>query len=87
MPFPAAGPVTNWRDQTTSVPPLKLSPSTRPAVAAGARSLSFITAAIVRAALELSQYGYVLENGELMAQGSAEELASNDAVRDAYLGG
>jgi branched-chain amino acid transport system ATP-binding protein len=40
-----------------------------------------------RAALELSQYGYVLENGELMAQGSAAALAENDSVREAYLGG
>jgi branched-chain amino acid transport system ATP-binding protein len=40
-----------------------------------------------RAALELSQYGYVLENGELMAQGSAAALAENDSIREAYLGG
>ncbi len=40
-----------------------------------------------RAALELSQHGYVLENGELVAQGSSGDLEDNDAVREAYLGG
>jgi branched-chain amino acid transport system ATP-binding protein len=39
-----------------------------------------------RAALELSQYGYVLENGEVAAQGDAAALAEDEAVREAYLG-
>jgi branched-chain amino acid transport system ATP-binding protein len=40
-----------------------------------------------RAALDLSQYGYVLENGELVAEGRAEALANDPAVSEAYLGG
>ena len=39
-----------------------------------------------RAALALSDYGYVLENGEVVAEGKAASLACNEAVRDAYLG-
>ncbi len=40
-----------------------------------------------RAALDLSQYGYVLENGELVAEGHADALARDPAVSEAYLGG
>jgi len=39
-----------------------------------------------RAALALSDYGYVLENGEMVAEGEAAALACNEAVREAYLG-
>jgi branched-chain amino acid transport system ATP-binding protein len=39
-----------------------------------------------RAALRLSEVGYVLENGEIVAEGKAAELAENESVRDAYLG-
>ncbi len=37
-------------------------------------------------ALELAQDAYVLENGRLVMQGPAAELAQSDAVRQAYLG-
>jgi branched-chain amino acid transport system ATP-binding protein len=40
-----------------------------------------------RAALDLSKYGYVLENGELVAEGRADELVEDPAVSEAYLGG
>ncbi|HEY5209715.1 MAG TPA: ABC transporter ATP-binding protein [Stellaceae bacterium] len=39
-----------------------------------------------RAALDVSDAGYVLQNGEIVAQGSAAELRDNDFVREAYLG-
>jgi branched-chain amino acid transport system ATP-binding protein len=38
-------------------------------------------------ALAISHRGYVLETGSVILQGSAEELAGNDLVRQAYLGG
>ena len=38
-------------------------------------------------ALAISHRGYVLETGEVVLQGSARELAGNDFVRQAYLGG
>jgi branched-chain amino acid transport system ATP-binding protein len=37
-------------------------------------------------ALEVVQYAYVLENGHVVLEGSAETLRSNDAVRHFYLG-
>ncbi|MGE5237364.1 MAG: ABC transporter ATP-binding protein [Chloroflexota bacterium] len=39
-----------------------------------------------KAALTLSQRGYVLENGVIKLHGSSEELLHNDEVRRAYLG-
>ncbi|MDP2370346.1 ABC transporter ATP-binding protein [Rhodoferax sp.] len=39
-----------------------------------------------RAALEMADYGYVLEMGEIALQGSASELANDPRVIDAYLG-
>ena len=40
-----------------------------------------------RMALEFAQRGYVLENGNIVLEGSAEALAGNPEVRKAYLGG
>ena len=37
-------------------------------------------------ALAISSRGYVMENGSLVMQGSAEELADNEEVRKAYIG-
>ena len=40
----------------------------------------------VRAALELTQRAYVIENGRIVGQGSGEDLLSFESVRSAYLG-
>ena len=37
-------------------------------------------------ALAISSRGYVMENGHLVMEGSAEELAENEEVRKAYIG-
>ena len=37
-------------------------------------------------ALAVSDYGYILENGEIKLHGSAADLASNPQVQEAYLG-
>ena len=37
-------------------------------------------------ALSISSRGYVLENGRMVMEGSAEELADNEEVRKAYIG-
>jgi branched-chain amino acid transport system ATP-binding protein len=39
-----------------------------------------------RAALEIADYGYVLENGAVTLQGAAAELAENPRIVDTYLG-
>jgi branched-chain amino acid transport system ATP-binding protein len=39
-----------------------------------------------RAALQVSDYGYVLETGEVVLEGPAAELASNPRVIETYLG-
>ncbi|MFG1392293.1 ABC transporter ATP-binding protein [Xanthobacter agilis] len=39
------------------------------------------------AALDVSDYAYVLENGRVSIEGPAERLKGDDAVRAAYLGG
>jgi branched-chain amino acid transport system ATP-binding protein len=38
-------------------------------------------------ALKLSSYSYVLETGKIALEGASSELAENDDVRRAYLGG
>jgi branched-chain amino acid transport system ATP-binding protein len=40
-----------------------------------------------RLALEISNKGYVLENGKIILEGMSEELIGNDGVIKAYLGG
>lgn len=37
-------------------------------------------------ALSISDYGYVMETGEIILEGAAESLAQNEEVRKAYLG-
>jgi len=39
------------------------------------------------AALQIADYGYVLENGSISLEGRAKELIGNDEVRKKYLGG
>ena len=39
-----------------------------------------------RVALDLADYGYVMENGRIVLEGSAAELKSNEDVREFYLG-
>lgn len=39
-----------------------------------------------QAALKIAHWGYVLEVGEIVVSGKAEELLNNDSVRKAYLG-
>ena len=39
-----------------------------------------------RVALELADHGYVLENGRVVLEGTSKELASNEDVREFYLG-
>ncbi len=38
-------------------------------------------------ALDFASRGYVLESGSIVTQGTAEELAADTSIRDAYLGG
>ncbi|VTU46374.1 hypothetical protein SRS16P3_00086 (plasmid) [Variovorax sp. SRS16] len=38
-------------------------------------------------ALDVSDYAYVLETGEISCEGPAAELKRNDEVRRSYLGG
>jgi branched-chain amino acid transport system ATP-binding protein len=40
----------------------------------------------VRAALELADRGYVIENGKIVAQGEAQDLLSRKDIKDAYFG-
>jgi len=40
-----------------------------------------------RMALQTASYGYVMENGKVVLDGTAAELASNEDVKEFYLGG
>jgi branched-chain amino acid transport system ATP-binding protein len=40
-----------------------------------------------RLALQLSDYGYVLETGRVVTHGASKELITNEEVKKAYLGG
>jgi branched-chain amino acid transport system ATP-binding protein len=40
----------------------------------------------VRAALELAHRGYVIENGEIVVQGKAQDLLNREDIKDAYFG-
>jgi branched-chain amino acid transport system ATP-binding protein len=40
----------------------------------------------VHYALKVAHRGYVLENGTMVQQGTADELLNNDSIRKAYLG-
>ena len=40
-----------------------------------------------RAALSVAHYGYVLENGRLVLEGTGPELLTHPHLREAYLGG
>jgi branched-chain amino acid transport system ATP-binding protein len=40
-----------------------------------------------RMALQFAQRGYVLENGNLVLEGTSEALLDNPEVKNAYLGG
>jgi branched-chain amino acid transport system ATP-binding protein len=40
-----------------------------------------------RLALQFAQRGYVLESGNIVLEGSSEELLANPEVKKAYLGG
>ena len=37
-------------------------------------------------ALSIAHYGYVLQTGEVVLQGSAQDLRDNEMVQQAYLG-
>jgi branched-chain amino acid transport system ATP-binding protein len=39
------------------------------------------------AALEVADYGYVMENGRIAVHGEAQKLKNDPAVKAAYLGG
>lgn len=39
-----------------------------------------------RAALQLADYGYVMEIGNIVLQGSSAELAKDEGVKRAYIG-
>ena len=39
-----------------------------------------------RAALELADYGYVMENGRIVLDGPADQLRENEDIKEFYLG-
>jgi len=40
----------------------------------------------VRAALGISDYGYVMENGRIVLNGPAEKLLNNEDIKEFYMG-
>src|SRR5690606_25120833 len=40
-----------------------------------------------RAALQIAHYGYIMEQGKVVLDGSAQALADNEDVKEFYLGG
>ncbi len=46
----------------------------------------FLVEQNVRQTLAISDYGYVLSGGKLVAQGPAAELSQDTAVHEAYFG-
>lgn len=46
----------------------------------------FIVEQNTQVALNLADYGYVMENGRIVLEGRADELRANDDVREFYLG-
>jgi len=53
-----------------------------------AEGMSFLIAEQnLNIALRYAQYGYVLENGQVVSEGAAQELAERDDMHDFYLGG
>jgi len=40
----------------------------------------------VRMALEIAQYGYVMEQGKVVLDGTAEQLRENEDIKEFYLG-
>ena len=51
------------------------------------RTTMLLVEQFAAAALEISDYGYVLENGRIAVEGESANLQRDPAVRDAYLGG
>lgn len=41
----------------------------------------------VRQALKVAHYGYVIENGQIVLRGEAQDLLNDERVKEAYLGG
>ena len=46
----------------------------------------FIVEQNTQAALEVADYGYVMENGRIVMDGEADQLMKNEDVREFYLG-
>ncbi|HMN11859.1 MAG TPA: ABC transporter ATP-binding protein [Bellilinea sp.] len=46
----------------------------------------FIVEQDVQAAFQLAKYGYVLETGHLVREGSSQELLADESIKKAYLG-
>jgi branched-chain amino acid transport system ATP-binding protein len=52
-----------------------------------AKTTMLLVEQFAAAALDVADYGYVLENGKISVEGPAAELKASPAVRAAYLGG